>query len=98
MNLSIKKKVLTLYLNKYYSGRLNSNYDNECTMYDRYLDSSMLKNDKYYQNFFLIAADKYNFNFPFYSNYLHINLNECSEEKKLFEKLHQFYNEEIKKK
>ena len=88
MNFSIKKKVLTLYLNKYYSGRLNSNYVNECTMYDRYLDSSMLKNDKYYQNFFFFFADKFNFFFYFYSNYLHINLNEFSEEKKLFEKFH----------
>ncbi len=37
----------------------------------------MLKNDKYYQNFFLIAADKYNFNFPIYNEEIK-NTNESS--------------------
>ena len=94
-----EKSFNSFIINKYYSRDIDNYYD-ECTMYYRYLDRSMLSNDKekYYQNFFLIAADKYNFNVPFYSNYLHINLNECSEEKKLFEKFHKIKNEEIKKK
>ena len=67
-------------------------------MYYRYLDRSMLSNDKekYYQNFFLIAADKYNFNDPETGNFLLIDLNKYNEEK-AFEELHQIYNEEIKK-
>ena len=52
--------------------------------------------EKYYQNFFLIAADKYNFNVPDCSNFLHIDLNKYNEEK-TFEELHQIYNDEIKK-
>ena len=64
-------------------------------MYDRYLDSSMLKNDKE-KYFFLIAADKYDFLFHFYSNILLIDLNKFNEEK-TFEELHQIYKEEIKK-
>ena len=52
--------------------------------------------EKYYQNFFLIAADKYNFNVIENSNFLLIDLNKYNEEK-TFEELHQIYNEEIKK-
>ncbi len=58
----------------------------------------MLSNDKekYYQNFFLIAADKYNFNVLENGNFLLIDLNKYNEEK-TFEELHQIYKEEMKK-
>ena len=99
-----EKSFNSFIINKYYSGDIDSNdfnyynYFNEYTIYYRYLDKSMPKNDKekYYQNFFLIAADKYNFNHPFDSNFLTIDLNKYNEEKTI-EELHQIYKEEIKK-
>ena len=92
-----EKSFNSFIINKYYSGDIDNYYD-ECTMYYRYLDRSMLSNDKekYYQNFFLIAADKYNFNVPETGNFLLINLNKYNEEKTI-EELHQIYNEEIQK-